>query len=202
MHPSGLAVFRVLRIAALATFLVTAGCASANRSDDGETKRAADYARSGPYVGLYGIESYEHFQLSNDRVRVGHSDLGAGLKFGYRASPHVAVELIAESVKGFRIAERAARSNLDLLNFGFMGKYYFMTERFQPYAVAGVGLARSDVRNFDYDHDGGFLRGGLGADFYLTTNFALFAEANYNRMMGGVSDLHHADLQVGVIFRF
>jgi opacity protein-like surface antigen len=194
---------RILAVAALVASLVSVGCAStASPGEEPGAAQDSSFARPGPYLGLYGVKSYEQFSSSSAGVRFGNSDLGAGLRLGYRATPDLAVEVIAEDVKGFALSDGTAKADLDLLNFGVMGKYFLLTERVQPYLLAGVGVARSDVRRFNYDHDGGFLRGGLGADVYLTTNFAVFGEANYNRMMGGVSDLHHIDLQAGILFRF
>jgi opacity protein-like surface antigen len=201
MRVSGSAVPRIVAAAVLFASFVASGCASA-RSSDEEPAKGNDFARSGAYIGLYGIESYEDFHTTSDSVHAGNSDLGIGAKVGYRISPNIAVEGIAEDVKGFKLSDGNADTDLDLMNFGVMGKYYMLTDRIQPYLLLGAGLARADVRDFNYDHDGGFLRGGLGADFYLTENFALFGEANYNRMMGGVSELHHIDLQFGLIFRF
>lgn len=204
MRNPGLAVPRMAMAAALFAALVASGCSTTSRSEEGESEAAPEsgFAREGLYLGLYGIKSYENFHTSGNSVHTGDSDGGIGAKVGFRITPNVAIEAIAENVRGFRVSDGTVDSNLDLLNFGVMGKYYLATERFQPYLVAGAGVARSDVSNFNYKHDGSFLRGGLGMDVHLTQNVAVFGEANYNRMMGGVSDLHHIDLQLGLIFRF
>ncbi len=205
MRVPGFAVPRFLAAAALFAALVASGCSTTSGSsgDGGEgSEPESDFARSGAYLGLYGVKSYEDFHTHRNSVHAGNGDYGIGGKLGYRITPNIAVEGIAENIKGFRMSDGKVDSDMDLLNFGVMGKYYFMTDRIQPYLLAGAGVARSDVSHFSYDNDGGFLRGGLGADFYITSNFALFGEANYNRMMGGVSDLHHIDLQLGLMFRF
>lgn len=195
---------RFLAAAVLFASVAASGCASSSSSSQDEFDRdpESDYARDGIYLGLYGIAAFEDFHTSGPGVSSGNSDLGIGAKVGYRATPNVAVEVIAENVKGFEVSSSSVESDLRLVNFGVMGKYYFMTERFQPYLLVGGGVASAHVAHFDYDNNGGFVRGGLGADFYLSHSIALFAEANYNRMMGGVSDLHHIDLQLGLIFRF
>ncbi len=207
MAASVVGIPRVLSAAVLFASLVATGCASTASSEEdfeqaSDREQASDFARSGAYIGLYGIKSFEDFHTSGPGVSPGNSDLGAGIRVGYRATPNVAVEVLAENVKGFKLSSGTAKADLDLLNFGVMGKYYLATDRIQPYLLAGFGLARSDASNFSFDNDGGFLRGGLGADVYLTTSVALFGEANYNRMVGGVSDLHHIDLQFGIMFRF
>lgn len=205
MRVPGFAVPRLLAAAALFAALVASGCSTTSGSSGGGgdgAEQESDFARSGAYLGLYGVKSYEEFHTSNNGVHAGNGDYGIGGKLGYRITPNIAVEGIAENIKGFRMSDGKVDSDMDLLNFGIMGKYYLMTDRIQPYLLAGAGVARSDVRHFSYDNDGGFLRGGIGADVYITSNFALFGEANYNRMMGGVSDLHHIDLQLGLMFRF
>lgn len=192
---------RVLTAAALFASLVATGCSSTAATGK-RAEPTSDFARAGAYAGLYGIEAFENFHTSSSGVDSGNSDLGAGLKIGYRVMPEVAVELLAENVKGFRLSDSSVTANMTLVNFGLVGKYYLATERFQPYLLAGAGVASSHVRHFDYDKQGGFLRGGLGMDVYLIDHVAVFGEANYNRMVGGVSDLHHIDLQLGLLFRF
>lgn len=202
MRITAWAVPRMAMAAALVAALIASGCSTTSRSGEGDPEPESGFAREGLYLGLYGIQSYENFHTSNGSVDTGNSDLGVGGKVGYRISPKFALEGIVENIKGFEVSDGNVDSDLDLLNFGVMGKYYLATERFQPYLLAGVGVARADVSHFSYDDDGGFLRGGIGMDVYLAESIALFGEANYNRMMGGVSDLHHIDLQLGLIFRF
>ncbi len=201
MRHAGSSSPQVLTAAVLFASLVATGCTSTAASNE-RAEPTSDFARPGAYVGLYGIESFENFHTSGSGVSSGNSDVGAGLKIGYRATPDVAVELLAENVKGFSLTDSNAKADMTLVNFGLMGKYYLATERFEPYLLAGFGLASAHVRHFDYDSQGGFLRGGVGMDVYIIRNVAVFGEANYNRLMGGVSDLHHIDVQLGLLFRF
>jgi outer membrane protein W len=190
----------VIRLVAVAALSACAGCASAGSG--GESSGGSEFARPGPYAGLYAIQSYENFDTSDSRVRSGNSDLGAGLRVGYRTTPCFAVEVIAENVKGFSVSQGNVEDDLDLLNFALAGKYFLADGRLQPYLLGGAGLARADVRSFDFDNHGWFLRGGLGVDVYVATSVAVFGELNYNRMMGGKSDLHHIDAQLGLLIRF
>ena len=192
------------RFAAAVLFasVLATGCASPAFTGEGSGDDESSFSREGAYVGVYGIKSYERFDTGGSGVSVGDSDLGIGAKVGYRFSGNVALEVVGENVTGFSVEDSNVESDLDLMNFGVIGKYYLGTERIQPYLLAGIGLARADVRDFNYDDDGGFFRFGLGLDVYITANIALFGEANYNRMIGGVDDLDHVDLQVGVMFRF
>ena len=46
------------------------------------------------------------------------------------------------------------------------------------------------------------MRAGVGTDLYITRNFALFGEVNYNEMVGDTGDLDHIDAMLGLLFRF
>jgi len=202
MVKSGRLVSRILAAAVLVASVVAAGCASPAYSSESSGGGESDFARPGAYVGAYGIKSYEQFDTHDSTVTFGDSDLGIGLRIGYRLNEDIALEVIGEDVKGFSVSGSSADANLDLMMFGVNGKFFLASGRLQPYLLAGVGVARADVRGFNYDNDGGYFRAGLGMDIYVTSNFGFFGEANYNRMIGGVSDLHHIDLQLGIQFRF
>ena len=104
---------------------------------------------------------------------------------------------------GFSVHDNSASADLDLLQFGVNGKFFLLKDRFQPYGLVGVGAARSDVnKDFNLDDDGGYVRLGIGLDTYITTNFAIFGEVNYDKMVGGTSDLDHINAQLGILFRF
>jgi hypothetical protein len=168
---------------------------------------STEFSRPGAYVGLYGLHAYEDFEVSatasGTEADVGDSDLGAGARVGVRFLDHFAVEVFAESVDGFEVEQGSVEADLDLAQVGLAAKLYPLTGRFQPYLLAGGGAASAEVdRNFDADEDGGFLRAGLGIDLYVTENFAVFAEANMNRMTGGTEDLDHFDAMIGLLFRF
>jgi hypothetical protein len=174
-------------------------CASA-RSPEGDAKATApaevwDYARQGPYGSVALIQGFENFDTSGS---AGDSDIGFALRGGARLKPEIAVEGFLEAVPGFRIAGE----DLDILSFGAQGKYFLSQEKIQPYALAGLGIARADVDRLNIDDSGMFLRIGFGSDFQMNKDLSLFAELNYNRMFGGVEDLDHVDFMVGLTVRF
>jgi len=187
-------------ILALALPLLLAACASP-AVPEGETRKEdrTSFSREGIYVGAYVLQSYEDFAFQG----AGDSDLSAGIRGGYRLSPGLALEGNIEQVNGFTIGSGPAKSDLDVRKFGAAAKLFIATERFQPYFVFGGGLAHTSVDGpINFDHDGGYLRSGFGMDVYLSPRFAVFGEANYNRLMGGVDDLNHIDVQLGIQFRF
>jgi len=173
-------------------------CASAFQDGKAPPAGGEDFARRGPYAGISLIQGFEEF----DGIPAGDSDVGIGIRGGVRLQPEVAVEGFLESVPGFNVGRGPFREELDLLSLGAQGKYFFTTDKIQPYALAGLGIARAEVDRSGLDDSGTFLRIGFGSDFHLDRDFSLFAELAYNRMFGGVEDLDHADFQVGVEFHF
>jgi len=194
---------KVLAASALVVSLFAAGCASpAPAPLLDESSADSDFGRPGLYLGLYGIKSWENFDASGNGIHTGDSDLGAGAKIGFRAASLLAVEVFVEDIQGFEVSGGSVESDLDLMNVGAVGKLFLGDGRVQPYLLFGGGAARTEIRGIDLDDDGWFVRAGLGLDIYLTGNFAIFGEANYNRMMGGVEDLDNANLMIGILFRF
>lgn len=189
-----------MRSAILALPLLLAACASpAAQQGEARKEDRTSFSREGIYVGAYVIQSYEDFAFQG----ASDSDLSGGIRGGYRLSPGLALEGNIEEVNGFSIGSGPARSDLDLTKVGVAAKLFVATERFQPYFVFGGGVAHSSVDGpIHFDHDGTYLRSGFGMDVYLSPRFAVFGEANYNRLMGGVDDLNHVDMQVGLQFRF
>lgn len=193
-----------MRTTAVALSLVLAAaslpaCASARYQDEKKAPAEGpapvwDYARQGPYGSAAFVQGFENFDT---RASEDDSNVGIALRGGARLKPEVAVEGFLESVPGFEIAG----ADLDMLSFGAQGKYFLSQEKIQPYALAGLGVARAEVDRFD-DESGMFLRVGFGSDFQMNRDFSLFAELNYNRMFGGVDDLDHLDFLVGVTVRF
>ena len=81
-----------------------------------------DFSRRGLYLGAYALQSYEQFDTSGANVSTGNSDLGAGLKLGWRLSPRIAIEGVAEDIQGFSVHDNSASADLDLLQFAIFGE--------------------------------------------------------------------------------
>lgn len=112
------------------------------------------------------------------------------------------MEASTERSTSYSVRSATARDDLDILTTTFSGKYYFGDARVQPYIAAGLGWAWTNTRSPDLDDRAPFARGGIGLDFYITSSLALFAEANYNRMMGDLRGLDHVNVVAGLLFRF
>jgi opacity protein-like surface antigen len=180
-----------------------AGCAAPAVSPAFEEgPEGSSFAREGVYVEGAAMRSYEHFHVPDRDVRSGNSDLGFAARLGYRASDRFAVEVSGEDTRRFRVAEGSDEAELDLWSAAVQGKLFLLTERFQPYLLAGAGWAHADVRRIDLEGAGPFARAGAGADLYLTESIALFAEAHYDRLGGAAGDLDHVDALAGILIRF
>ena len=160
-----------------------------------------EFDRGGLYIGAYGIKSYEDIDAGGG-VDTSDSDVGVGLKLGFRLGRFLALEALAENVDGFEIESGNVESDLDLTQYGLQAKFFLLGGRFQPYGLAGFGVTSADVDTFSLDHDGGYIRIGLGIDVYITSNFAAFGELNHNEGTGSTDDISHSDLVIGVLFRF
>jgi opacity protein-like surface antigen len=160
-----------------------------------------DFDRPGAYGGVSLIQGFEDFDTPGG-TSANDSDLGLGLRGGVRLRRNLAIEGVIEDVRGYEIEAGPASEDLDMLTVGVQGKYYFATDRVQPYGLAGFGVARADVDRFDLDESGTYFRIGVGADLVLTRDVAAFGELQINRMFGDIEDLDYASFHVGLAFKF
>jgi opacity protein-like surface antigen len=163
----------------------------------GATAAAAqDFARTGMYAQLNGVAAIESF----DGVPSSALDTGLGVaaRLGFRMTPNIAVEGLVEysgdfsDVGGFDLT-----STLYLAN----ARYYFLTDRLQPYAALGVG-----GQNFNASpgpDEGAFaVRFGGGLDYYISESWGLTGEFAYNLGTGDLDELNYMSLGWGAFFRF
>jgi opacity protein-like surface antigen len=155
--------------------------------------QAMDYGRPGMYGAIhlvYGIETF-------DDVPDFDNSVGVGGRFGYRFDPHFAAEGLIEYSGEFE------RGGLDVTSTLFVGqgKYYILTDQFQPYVLAGVGFGNADT-NVSGDDNSFVFRFGGGMDFYLTRNIGLLGELVYNVTTGDQDDLRYLSLGFGAFYRF
>lgn len=187
----------------LALCALSASCAAlqGEGSGAGAAGGPQDFGRRGPYAGLGLIQGFENFDTPGG-VSADDSDVGIGLRGGMRLDRNWAVEGVLESVGGYEIDAGPFSEDLDMLTLGGQGKYYFSQEKVQPYAMAGLGLVRADIDNFNLDDSGTYFRIGGGADVYVNRDVAIFGELNINTLFGDVHDLDYFAFQIGVLWRF
>jgi hypothetical protein len=168
--------------------------ASALAQESGEEELA--YSREGAYVGVGGTFAAEIFS------GIGDQDDGSSIMFraGYRGYPWLAVEFLGEVLPKF---EGSDRIDNDVNGFAVTinAKFLLPLERFEPFAMVGVGILNidQDLRNRKDDFA---FRGAVGLDFYLTPSWALYGEAAYLLPTGDVDDFAYATFGGGILFRF
>ena len=174
------------------------------------------------------------YTFSLDDIADGDT-FGVSGRGGYRCHPYVSTELQFESLGNFKaaIAENDNITNegidpadfdtprkfdhrLESLVFTTNVKGYFLTGRYQPFVLVGVGFMRmeSKVR----DAVGGLkpglaphvserivdlaMRYGGGLDFYLTSNVVVSAEVSYLMPTGKLDNLDYYSIGLGLQYRF
>ncbi len=85
------------------------------------------------------------------------------------------------------------------------GKFFALTDRFQPYGLLGAGFmrAKAEILGFEIAKDTDFaMRFGGGLDTYVTENWLINLEVSYVRPTGDVKDINYFSLGGGFQFRF
>ena len=175
------------------------------QSDDGRNTgygHSADYGRNGVYLGLAGTYAIENFQntgpLSID------DGLGINSRLGYRFHPHFSVELAFEWIDEFEIEGTAFRVETWILTGN--AKLHFLTGPIQPFALAGLGVMRADLRGGGSgsitDDEDFAARFGGGVDLYASEHIVIAVEASYVRPTDDVDDLDYVSLGWGLQCRF
>ena len=157
---------------------------------------AQDYAREGMYGQLNGVAAFESFDgAPSDLFDTG---IGASGRIGFRMTPNIAVEGMVEysgdfvDFGGFELTSTLLTAN---------GRYYFLTDRAQPYLTTGIGwgFVNTDVTS---DESGFVLRFGGGLDYYISESWGLTGEFAYNLATGDLDDFNYMSLGWGVFLRF
>jgi opacity protein-like surface antigen len=163
---------------------------------------ASQYARPGFYIGAGGLYAVEDF----DNTFGLDFENGPGFngRLGYRLHPHFAVEAMIERVDAFDLEDfdRDINTWTGTLN----GKFFALTERFQPYGLLGIGAMRAEANlpgssNDVHDTDFAFRLGG-GLDSYMTENWLVNLEISYVHPTGDVDDINYYSLGGGIQYRF
>jgi hypothetical protein len=176
-----------------------------------------DFHRSGVYIGMGAVYGLENFDLEGvERSRQLNLDAtnswGVNARVGYRFHPNLAAEIEGDYYQGFDLEDS---DGLDWLNAdGFTltanGKFFLMTNRIQPYLLAGAGIMFMNVdpgafsmpRTPSWERTEFVGRLGPGIDVYVCDYFLLYGEAAYLLPAGALSDYPLASFNFGVQYRF
>jgi opacity protein-like surface antigen len=155
-----------------------------------------DYARTGVYVGGYGIVDFTR-NGDTDRGYGSENTMiggGANLRLGWRESPSLAYELEVEWI------DSTGDTAYGTLVWGANARFYLLDQAIQPYVLMGVnGMTAKALSNRDTDWA---FRHGLGVDFYLTENIAVGAEGTFLWGTGRFWKQYHLTAGLGVLYRF
>lgn len=165
--------------------------------------RAQDFERPGVYLsGSWSLigeqfgddlndELEEAFEFDSASLSTDHDDVYSGA-IGLRFNPRFALELVGENYDDLSSEETGvtidglSSGDLELWSVMLMGKLYMLTERFQPYLMAGAGYIRGELESGPLDEtaDSALGRVGLGVETYLNENLAVGVFGAYSRVIG------------------
>lgn len=166
-----------------------------------------DYARVGPYIGIGGNFAIENFNHANNV----DNSTGFHVKAGYRVHPNVAVEARYENYLNFE--QDPGQGSYDGWSATANVKGFFLTGRWQPYALFGMGyldmsypgkhafLGQGGSHN---PHPGGgfAMRYGIGMQANITENIAIGPEIAYVLPVGEVANFDMITIALGLQYNF
>lgn len=156
------------------------------------------FDRSGPYASVLGVGAIETFD------NTGPFDFSNGggfnVRVGYRVLPHFAGEMQFEYVTGF--SDQGI--DIDIWNLMWNAKAFLLTERWQPYALFGMGVAEAEASGGgnSIDEDDFAIRVGGGLDFYATGNVVLTVESAWIKPTDDIDDVNYVTIGGGIQYRF
>jgi opacity protein-like surface antigen len=180
------------------------GVAARAQDDDADGAQDDEFARSGWYLGAYGVYAFEAYRGT------GLLDLddsfGANFRIGYRGYEWLALEADIEWIRNFESHSPWGNGKIRTLTGGVNAKLFPLSGRFQPYGLVGVNGMYVSVKDsppgFDDDVTDFAFRFGLGLDIYATRNVVLSLEGSYVWGVGDVRDRDYASTGAGILFRF
>jgi len=159
-----------------------------------------DFSRPGFYMGAgfaFGVEAWDGAPADMG------IPVGFDLLLGMRLMPNLAVEAEIEYLTGFEpdgvpveISALTTTANL---------KAYLPMDRFQPFALIGIGGTTyfADAGWYLWEDESAFsMRFGGGADYYFTENIALGAKVSYVLMTGDLDGGDYVSFAFGAKYRF
>jgi opacity protein-like surface antigen len=137
---------------------------------------------------------------------------GYGGRLGWRFFDRLAIEGQFQMLNSIEIHSHQdsngdnRRAKATFMTAMANAKGYLLTERIQPYAMAGVGYGYAELRpsgNNRDDRDQGFAaQFGVGTDFYATDNLGVMTEVAYTLPTGDIDAYDNVAILFGVMLRF
>jgi len=188
MHPNASQPHRRFAPIALAFVLFVAAVPALAQDDD-------DFSREGPYLGVYGIAAFEN---AGHTLPVDDTG-GVGVQIGFRVVPKLAIEVMGDYLRLGGRNPWSLGTNVRLYVLPFFDVTLF-DDRMQPFLIGTAGIQTGDLG--DGKRPGGHVRGGLGADFWVTSDLAVSAVVQYAGSGGAASKLQTLNTTLGVLWRY
>jgi opacity protein-like surface antigen len=164
-------------------------------SRQGAEPAVSDPARTGVYVGLGGTYAMELF----DGPGSFDNGFGFNVRLGNRLHKHFAAELEIEKFNGF---SGQAGAEYDSWIIGLNGKAFVLTDKWQPFFLAGIGFVDGELSGPVTDAEEDFaLRFGGGLDWYFRDNVVASVDLTYLLHTGDLSDFDALALSFGIQYR-
>lgn len=166
---------------------------------------AQDYGRDGFYGGFDLLGGHYTDEPSNVDL---DTTFAFDLYAGYRLHPNFALEgefeMLTDTdveVDGFgKVTE------LETWTLTANSKFFFTTDRVQPYVKFGMGLMEGelddDFPGVDEDETAFTVRLGGGLDYYATENIVVTGGLDYLIPTGDLDDFDYLTFGAGVQYRF
>lgn len=184
----------------------------------------SEYARLGAYVAAGGGAAIRDFRaggagLDGRLGTVTGMDTASGsinMRAGYRLHPHVSGELMWEYQTGWDFRVNGDHADLAAWNLLANVKVNLTQSRWQPFVIAGIGLARrsTDSKVLLLDPKDGITRRvsseeeafvgrlGGGLDAYVTDAVSIGAEVAYVFGTGDLNALDYAVTSIVLAYHF
>ena len=174
-----------------------------------------DFSSPGIYAGAgvaVGFENFDSPDFAEDYAGFDDYDTPVGFNLwgGYRLIPNLALEVELAYLGGFDL--KGTHLKMDALTLTGNVKAYVLTGRFQPFAVAGIGMlnwrgedkdpAEPSYHQLIASETDLAARFGAGIDVYLTESFALEVKASYVLSTRDLDGSDYIDLIIGGQIRF
>jgi opacity protein-like surface antigen len=137
---------------------------------------------------------------------------GYGGRIGWRVVDRLALEGQVQVLNSIEIHNHVQsngnnrRSKATFMTAMGNAKGYLLTDRIQPYAMAGIGYGYAVLDppgGSTRDRDEGFAaQFGVRSDFYVTENIGLMGEVAYVLPTGDIEDYDYVALLFGFMLRF
>ncbi len=173
-----------------------------------ELKQRFAYDRTGLFVGGGAFWAPEAFDDTGS-TQVDNSK-GAMGRLGYRVHSRIALDVRFDWIDDFDLRNQVAEGSLDGKAITGNVRFFFLTQRIQPWIGVGGGAIRTELngrtrdgtQRIDDTETDAIFRFAGGFDVYMTPNLALTLEAAYATVAGDRDSVRYGQLGAGLDFRF